>query len=61
MSPLPSPEERRKRLTSPVLEDVFRRRARPTPNEGRRKSAAELERENQRTEARRRGKQPVRP
>lgn len=57
MSPLPSPEERRKRLKIPGLEHLA---SRPQKPQARRKSPSEIERERQRTEARRRSHTPSR-
>ena len=51
MSPLPSPEERRKHLKIPGLEHLTSRPQKPA---ARRKSPSEVERERQRIEARRR-------
>jgi hypothetical protein len=61
MSPLPTPEERRKRLQSKGLDDVVGRSRRDgSPAPVQRKSAAQREREEQRQEARRRAS-PRRP
>ena len=60
MCPLPSPEERRKRLRSLSLDEVLgrgRRGARVRPGVQRKPSTAQ-ERERQRREAFRRGKSP---
>jgi len=58
MSPLPSPEERRKRLKSLSLEEVLGRGRKGTRGQppAHRKSAATEERERQRREAYRRSR-----
>lgn len=58
MSPLPSPEERRKQLKIIGIEPTQRRSFTPTPWM---KSAASEERAQQRKEGRRRSKQAPRP
>ena len=58
MSPLPSPEERRKRLSPLSLDDILgrSRQADRGPRKSFQRSAGAEERERQRAEARRRAK-----
>ncbi len=57
MSPLPSPEERRKQLRIIGLEPIGRRTTVPMPGLPGTRSAAANERDEQRKEGRRRSKQ----